>query len=258
MLPSLSRFNILGHVFGLLGRVRFRISANPFLESGRFLQTLRLRDATVEFRLGEGEDMVSARVWVDAHHPVIHVLVEGGRPLEVNASVETWWDCRNPMPEIAGLLAVTERLRALAGDKVEAGEKALWERLHMKMPDIPIQEVEGRKRLAPAEKFATKSNIENPELYAVFPYRRVALGRPGIELAVEALNHRLDRGNFGWRQEDIFMAYLGLTGQARDYVVGRARAKNEGSRSRPSGDRTTIGSPIRIMEGSCSKRSRRC
>ena len=164
MLPSLSRFNILGHVFGLLGRVRFRISANPFLESGRFLQTLRLRDATVEFRLGEGEDMVSARVWVDAHHPVIHVLVEGGRPLEVNASVETWWDCRNPMPEIAGLLAVTERLLALAGDKVEAGEKALWERLHMKMPDIPIQEVEGRKMLAPAEKFATKTNIENPEL----------------------------------------------------------------------------------------------
>jgi len=163
----------------------------------------------------------------DVHYPAD----ESGRiVMEPAQALETWWDCRNPMPEIAGLLAVTERLVALAGDKVEAEEKALWERLHMKMPDLPTQEVEGRKMLAPAEKFATKSNIENPELYAVFPYRRVALDRPKIELAVEALNHRLDRGNFGWRQEDIFMAYLGLGEEARQYVVGRAKAKHEGSR----------------------------
>jgi hypothetical protein len=134
------------------------------------------------------------------------------------------------MPEIAGLTAVTERLLVLAGDKVGSSEKDLWQRLQAKMPDLPTREDEGTRMLAPAEKFATKSNIENPELYAVFPYRRVALGRPGVELAVEALDHRLDRGNFGWRQEDIFMAYLGLTDQARDYVVGRARAKHEGSR----------------------------
>ena len=163
----------------------------------------------------------------DLHYPVDE---SGKIVMEPAQALETWWDCRNPMPEIAGLLAVTERLLALAGDKAGGEKKALWERLHMKMPDLPTQEVEGRKMLAPAEKFATKSNIENPELYAVFPYRRVALGRPGIELAVEALNHRLDRGNFGWRQEDVFMAYLGLAEDARQYVVGRAKAKHEGSR----------------------------
>jgi alpha-L-fucosidase 2 len=163
----------------------------------------------------------------DLHYPVDG---SGKIVMEPAQALETWWDCRNPMPEIAGILGATERLAELAGDKVEAAEKALWERMQAKMPDLPTQEVEGRRMLAPAEKFATKSNIENPELYAVFPYRRVALGRPGIKLAIEALNHRLDRGNFGWRQEDIFMAYLGLTDQARDYVVGRARAKHEGSR----------------------------
>jgi hypothetical protein len=98
------------------------------------------------------------------------------------------------------------------------------------MPDLPTRESEGKKMLAPAETFATKSNIENPELYAVFPYRRVALGRPGIEPAVEALNRRKDKGNFGWRQDDIFMAYLGLTEEAREYLVGRARKWHEGSR----------------------------
>jgi len=150
--------------------------------------------------------------------------------MDPSQALETWWDCRNPMPEIAGISAVTERLLELAGDKVEAGERALWERMKEKMPGLPVREVDGTKMLAPAEVFGTKSNIENPELYAVFPYRRVAQGRPGIELAVEALNNRGDKGNFGWRQDDIFMAYLGLTDQAREYLVGRARNKHEDSR----------------------------
>jgi alpha-L-fucosidase 2 len=163
----------------------------------------------------------------DLHYPADE---SGKIVMEPSQALETWWDCRNPMPEIAGILAVTERLLDLAGDKAGAEETALWVRMKEKMPGLPIREVDAVKMLAPAEVFATKSNIENPELYAVFPYRRVALGRPGVELAVEALNHRWDQGNFGWRQEDIFMAYLGLTDQAREYLVGRAKNKHEGSR----------------------------
>ncbi len=155
---------------------------------------------------------------------------EGKIVMEPSQALETWWDCLNPMPEIAGIQAVTERLLDLAGDKADRDERALWERLKEKMPGLPVRDVDGTKMLAPAEAFATKSNIENPELYAVFPYRRVALGWPGIGLAVEALKNRWDKGNSGWRQEDIFMAYLGLTDQARDYLVGRAKNKHEGSR----------------------------
>ncbi|MGQ9673119.1 MAG: DUF5703 domain-containing protein [Candidatus Aminicenantales bacterium] len=150
--------------------------------------------------------------------------------MEPAQALETWWDCRNPMPEIAGILAVTERLLELAKDKVSAEERALWQRLHDKMPQLPTRQVGRAKMLAPAESFATKRNIENPELYAVFPYRRVAIGRPEIELGIEALHQREDRGNFGWRQDEIFMAYLGLTDETRDYLVGRARKWHEGSR----------------------------
>ncbi len=39
-----------------------------------------------------------------------------------------------------------------------------------------------------------------------------------------------DRGHFGWRQDDIFMAYLGLTDEAREYLVGRARSHDRGER----------------------------
>ncbi len=163
----------------------------------------------------------------DLHYPTDE---NGWIVMEPSQALETWWDCRNPMPEIAGLTAVTGRLLELAGDRAAAEDRLLGERMRAKMPGLPVREVDGKKMLAPAETFATKRNIENAELYAVFPYRQAALGRPGIELAIEALNNRWDKGNFGWRQDDIFMAYLGLTDQAREYLVGRARNKHEDSR----------------------------
>jgi hypothetical protein len=84
--------------------------------------------------------------------------------------------------------------------------------------------------LAPAQVFKQKSNSEVPELYAVFPFRQIAIGKPNLDWGVQALNHRTDRGASGWRQDDIFMAWLGETAQARDYVVQRARSKHEVSR----------------------------
>ena len=76
--------------------------------------------------------------------------------------------------------------------------------------------------LAPAQRFEKKQNVENPELYAVYPFRLYGLGKPGIELAVRALENRLDKGHFGWRQDDLFMALLGLTDQAKRGLVERA------------------------------------
>ena len=145
-------------------------------------------------------------------------------------SLETWWDCTNPMPELAGLHAVSRRLLALPEQLTTPGQRAFWHELLEKLPDLPTREVDGVQMFAPAERFANKRNIENPELYAVFPFRLVAMGRPRIELARQALKHRWDKGNFGWRQDDIFMAYLGLAGEARAYVVGRARNKDPNSR----------------------------
>ena len=143
---------------------------------------------------------------------------------------ETWWDCTNPMPELAGLIAITERLLSLPQPLTTPEQRAFWAALRKKLPDLPTREVDGKRMLAPAGQFATKKNCENPELYAVFPFRRIALGRPDIELGIEALRHRWDKGNAGWRQDDIFMAYLGLADDARRNLVGRARNKNPGSR----------------------------
>jgi len=146
-------------------------------------------------------------------------------------ALETWWDCVNPMPELAGLYATLGRLLALEPALTTADERAFWHALQGKLPALPTtQSAAGGRMLAPAQEFKLKHNIENPELYAVFPFRKWAIDKPNLEWAIEALEQRRDRGAMGWRQDDVFMAYLGLADQAREYVMKRARTKHAASR----------------------------
>jgi len=163
----------------------------------------------------------------DEHYKVDE---RGKLVMHPSQACETWWDCTNPMPEVAGLHAACDRLLSLPAPLTTAAQRTFWTALRKKLPDLPTREVDGTRMLAPAERFAGKRNSENPELYAVFPFRRIGLGRPGVELGIEALGHRWDKGNSGWRQDDIFMAYLGLAADARRNLVARARKKHAGSR----------------------------
>ncbi len=163
----------------------------------------------------------------DQHYPT---NAQGKLVMHPSQAVETWWRCTNAMPELAGCIAVTERLLALPAELTPASDRELCQRLRAKLPPIPLREVNGKMALAPAEFFANKSNVENPELYAVFPFRLFAFNRPNTDWALTALEHRWDRGNSGWRQDDIFMAYLGLTDDARNAIVGRARSHDAGER----------------------------
>lgn len=156
--------------------------------------------------------------------------VDGKLLMHPSQALETWWKCTNPMPEVAGLHAVTERLLALPEGLVDVADRTAWTALRAKLPPLPTRTENGVEMLAAATSFADKRNCENPELYAVFPFRQVAIGRPGRELGIAALEHRQDRGHFGWRQDDIFMAYLGLPEDARKGLVTRARKRDPNSR----------------------------
>ncbi|MCF7675619.1 MAG: LamG domain-containing protein, partial [Akkermansiaceae bacterium] len=145
-------------------------------------------------------------------------------------ALETWWDCTNPMPELAGLKALTTRLLALPETTTTPEARAYWQSFAAKLAPLPTRDVPGGKALAPATKFAAKRNSENPELYAVFPFRLCSFEKDNRDLGIQALKHRWDRGNFGWRQDDLFMAYLGLADEARQLVVGRARNHDKNSR----------------------------
>jgi len=143
---------------------------------------------------------------------------------------ETWWDCTNPMPELAGLHAMTARLLALNEQQLVRGDRTFCEQLQKKLPPLPLRDVDGGKALAPAGKYENKRNCENPELYAVFPFRLCAFEKGNREQGVQALKHRWNRGAFGWRQDDIFMAYLGLADEARSFLVSRCRNSHKDSR----------------------------
>ena len=163
----------------------------------------------------------------EQHYPT---NAQGKLVMHPSQAVETWWHCTNAMPELAGCIAVTERLLGLPTELGPTPEREFWQHLRAKLPPIPLREINGKKALAPAEFFADKRNIENPELYPVFPFRLFAFNRPNADWAIAALNHRWDKGNSGWRQDDIFMAYLGLTDDARTSIVGRARSHDRGER----------------------------
>ncbi len=163
----------------------------------------------------------------EQHYPV---NAQGKLVMHPSQALETWWSCTNAAPELAGCIAVTERLLALPSNLSAAPEREFWQRFSAKLPPMPVRVADGKTALAPAEFFANKSNCENPELYAVFPFRLFAFNRPNPEWALEALEHRWDRGNVGWRQDGIFMAYLGLTNDVRKALVERARSHDRSER----------------------------
>jgi len=74
------------------GRVRVRLSPNPFEDAGSFRQELKLHDGFVEIEGASKDSRIHAkiRLWVDVQHPVVHVDVHANRSVEVEAGYESW------------------------------------------------------------------------------------------------------------------------------------------------------------------------
>lgn len=145
-------------------------------------------------------------------------------------ALETWWDCTNPMPELAGLYATTNRLLKMPENLTTSGQRAFWEELNNKLPEIPLREEDGITMLAPAQRYEDKHNMESPELYAVFPFRLFGVGKPNIEYGIEAMKNQWNPAVGGWSQEDIFYAYLGDAANAKKAIVRRSNGADPTSR----------------------------
>ena len=141
-------------------------------------------------------------------------------------SLETWHSAINPLPEIAGLRFLLPRLLALPPGLTSPGQRARWQQMLDELPPLPVAEVNGVAVLRPAESFSRKSNSENTELYAVFPYRLFGVGRPDLDLARATYDRRENRHNHGWCQDSIQAACLGLGEEAARLVAARAAQTN--------------------------------
>jgi hypothetical protein len=148
--------------------------------------------------------------------------------IEPTQAVETYWyDVVNDTPSVAGLRAVTERLLALPAARVPAGERELWQRMLAAAPPLPIRNEGGERRLLPAERFNPKrSNVENVELYPIWPFGLLGVGRPDLELAVSTFTRRPEKASTGWQYDGQSAAAVGLADEAWALLVGKVSNSN--------------------------------
>jgi hypothetical protein len=103
---------------------------------------------------------------------------------------------------------------------VDADTRAAWQKMLPLVPDLPTGVKHGKTVLLPytGEQTVKSRNAENPELYAVYPFRLYGLGTPDLHLAVDTFNERQCRQKGCWVQDPVQAALLGLTDVAQDYV----------------------------------------
>ena len=149
-----------------------------------------------------------------------HFPRESGKLLlDPDNAIEMFWKARNPAPDIAGLRWVLGGLLALPQDVTSAEQRARWQQLLGEIPALPNGMTNGVKVLKPAEVFDNGRNFENPELYAIYPFRHFGLGKPDLDLARATFAVRRFKTNGCWRQDGIQAALLGETGVARTNVT---------------------------------------
>ena len=136
-------------------------------------------------------------------------------------ALETYWTgVVNDLPSVAGLREITARLLALPSGFGGPDDRALWERMRASCPPLPL--TPDGTRLAPAEKFdPVRSNCENPELYAVWPFW---LQSDMLEISRASFASRIEKMTHGWTQDGMQAARLGLADEAAANV--RAKLEN--------------------------------
>ena len=146
---------------------------------------------------------------------------QGKLVLDPDNAIEMYWMAHNPAPDIAGMRAIIPRLLALPDGMVDEATRNDWKKLLGELPDLPQGTVKGVKVLLPYEGEQTmkNGNSENPELYAIYPFRLYGLGRPDLDVALNTWKARKIKTTGCWVQDPIQAAMLGLTDEAQKDVT---------------------------------------
>jgi len=182
---------------------------------------------TARFRTAMAPLIREVTTFYDRHYPRD---AQGMLRIEPTQALETYQKgVVNPTPEMAGLHHVLDaiaRHATLFGDAAFIRSSAAF---HRQVPPLPVA-TDG-SRILPAQVFdPERQNIENPELYAVFPYGNFGLGRPGLDIARRTFAERPQKSWHGWHQDAIQAALLGETAEARRMVADNFSTKHAGSR----------------------------
>jgi hypothetical protein len=150
--------------------------------------------------------------------------VDGKLRLDPAQVVETWWIAVNSASDVAGLRFCLDGLLAMKAGT--AADQARWSKFRSEIPEIHLQEIEGRQAIAPAEKWEKKANEENGEIYPVFPFRCFGIGLGSGAIVDWTMKHRTTKDAFGsacWTQDQIGWACAGNAEEASAGLVRRFR-----------------------------------
>jgi alpha-L-fucosidase 2 len=148
-------------------------------------------------------------------------------------AIETYQlDAVNPTPDIAALRNVLPRLIDLPVAAATPAQRAAWKQTLSDLPPIPTGRTaagklpplgkgdpDGMPVILPAEHYGPTKNMENPELYPVFPYRLYAVDKPDLTLARNTFAARLFPQDTCWGQDGPEAALLGLTATAQKAAI---------------------------------------
>jgi hypothetical protein len=154
-----------------------------------------------------------------------------GSPLDVNGrliihpsqALETYANATNPVSVIAGLKAVLAAMLALPEKYATEDKKRQWRAVLERVPPLPIKD----GIVQPAESYTGPQNVEMPQFYPLFPFNLSGLGQPDLDLYINTWKKvPWTKGQLlhtSWHQNGIFLARMGLTGEAADYAMRKMR-----------------------------------
>ncbi len=165
----------------------------------------------------------------DRHFPrdsVGHLL------LDPDNSIEMFWKVHDPAPDLAGLHAVLGRMLTLPAVLASDPLKEKWRKLLAIVPSLPVDPGDGEGHLLPytGPQTAKAHNEENPELYAIYPFRLYGVGKPDLALARHSFDIRKCPQKGCWSQDPVEAAMLGYTDVAAEDVRYAFTRKDPGQK----------------------------
>ncbi|MEO8415789.1 MAG: DUF5703 domain-containing protein [Ginsengibacter sp.] len=169
---------------------------------------------------------------------------DGKLKIYLARSLESFSDCTNPTPTVAGLHFVLPRLENLASGMNDKAFETKCKNLIKTLPPVPVRKEKEGNVILVAEKAGRHINVEQPDLYAIYPFRLYCLGTPGFKTGrytfenpsfsdtaqqsyalmpvIKIQGSDATRPIFSWNQTGVQAAYLGFTNYAREILVRSA------------------------------------
>ena len=139
--------------------------------------------------------------------------------LDPDNCIEMYWKTKNPLPDIAGLHWVLQGLLNLPGPLTAEDQKKEWRARLEALPPVPQGTSNGKSVLLPAETWGAPRNTENPEFYAVYPFRLYGVGKKDLDVALNTWDLRKIRMLGCWHQDPVDAALLGRADECEKMMI---------------------------------------